>query len=132
MTSPPAIHAEAKFDHNRFLHALAEVESGDDPNKVGAAGERTRWQITPEVWKQHLLNWPFAKFSGFHALARKCADMHLRWLIRSLEVDGVCITPSTLATCWRFGLHGGMELIKAGKIPDSANRVRNLYYAQVP
>lgn len=36
-----------------WMDALALVESGDNPQAVGRHGERTRYQVTPAVWRQH-------------------------------------------------------------------------------
>ena len=33
--------------------ALSQIESGDDDQAVGAAGEVSRYQISPEVWKRY-------------------------------------------------------------------------------
>jgi hypothetical protein len=33
--------------------ALSQIESGDDDSAVGPAGEVSRYQIKPEVWRQH-------------------------------------------------------------------------------
>jgi len=33
--------------------ALSQLESGDDDSAVGAAGEISRYQIKPEVWRRY-------------------------------------------------------------------------------
>ena len=33
--------------------ALSQIESGDDDCAVGSAGEVSRYQIKPEVWRRH-------------------------------------------------------------------------------
>lgn len=33
--------------------ALSQIETGDNDTAVGAAGEVSRYQLKPEVWKQH-------------------------------------------------------------------------------
>ena len=33
--------------------ALSQIESGDDDNAVGAAGEISRYQMKPEVWRRY-------------------------------------------------------------------------------
>ena len=33
--------------------ALSQIESGDDDHAVGAAGEVSRYQIKPEVWRRY-------------------------------------------------------------------------------
>ena len=127
----PAIHAPA-FETAVFLHALAEVESGNDPKKIGRRGERTRWQISEAVWQDYMFGRSFAKYCAVDRLAADCANRHLAWLVRELTHRNIAITPEHLATCWRWGLTGGIDkILRYRKIPESAVRVGNLYREEI-
>ena len=128
--TPPAIVFRATplyFD--RFLNALAEVESGNDWTKIGSKGERTAYQFTRATWNQHARGVPFELSAEpqFRSYAEKMAREHLAYLVLKLTDRNLTITPERLATVWRFGLNGGIKLILQDKTPDSSQRVRNLY-----
>lgn len=36
-----------------YLRSIAQIETGDNPTKIGRQGERTRWQIRRLEWEQH-------------------------------------------------------------------------------
>lgn len=44
--------ASQAFAMDRF-EALSMIESGDNDKAIGAAGEISRYQITPEIWKSN-------------------------------------------------------------------------------
>lgn len=91
-------------DLSLLLHCIAQVESGDDDSKIGPKGERSRYQISERVWRQH---WSTAPFSCCHGMvATITADLHVDWLDRKLSY-GVWDTFKAypLAWCW----HGGLE-----------------------
>lgn len=43
-----------------LILAIALIESGNDPTKIGKNGERTEFQITRTVWKEHSVR-PFGE-----------------------------------------------------------------------
>jgi len=50
---PPAVsHKPAVLD-NRRLFALGAIETGNNDNEIGQAGEVSRYQIMPSVWKHY-------------------------------------------------------------------------------
>jgi hypothetical protein len=113
----------------KFLDAIAQVESENDWKKIGAKGERTIWQFKRATWNQHARGVPFELSAEpqFRSYAEKVAREHVAWLILKLTERNLPITPENTATCWRFGFSQGSRLIRQGKIPDSSQRVRNLY-----
>jgi hypothetical protein len=42
-----------QLDELRFLQAVALVETAGNDNAIGAAGERSRYQIAEITWRQH-------------------------------------------------------------------------------
>lgn len=117
--TPPAIHAPANLDERRLLHAIAEVESGNRWSMVGAAGERTAYQIKESVWIQHMAGtgYTFALFAENRIVGMACAKMHLRWIEHRLWLHGLEVTPKNVATCWRVGLAAGVQLIQLHRWP---------------
>jgi hypothetical protein len=91
------------LDELRFLQAVALVETAGNDNAIGAAGERSRYQIAPITWRQHEPNLPHSWCKG--TLADAVALRHLRWIRRNLpakERDDVAV----VAACWNLGLTG--------------------------
>ncbi len=98
-----ALTAQAAFDADKFLTALAAKETGLAWNgKPGPCGELSRWQIMPEVWAQHMPGVPF-EFARDAGWAEQCARLHLAWLADRIHVAGQRPTPERLATCWHYG-----------------------------
>lgn len=90
------------IDADRLAEALAQKETGTGWNgRPGAAGELSRWQITPVVWRQHSRE-PFAEARD-PAKARVVALRHLEWLADQITRAGQRVTVERLATCWHFG-----------------------------
>jgi hypothetical protein len=124
-------------DLSLLLHCIAEVETGNDDSKVGKGGERSRYQISETVWRQHQdlthnsrewMTWYFQQCCKGED-AQDIALRHLRWLDRHI----LRITPIerdfrafALAWCWKGGLSSWG---KAFSIPlnNYAVRVTNLY-----
>ena len=91
------------IDAGRFLEALAQKETGAAwDGRPGRAGELSRWQITPMVWRQHSAE-PFAIAARDEAKARAVALAHLQWLEVRIRAAGAAATPERLATCWHYG-----------------------------
>jgi hypothetical protein len=126
---------KSTVDLSLLLHCIAEVETGNDDSKVGKGGERSRYQISEVVWRQHgdeyIQKFPITSFreqcNGKDAY--NCAMSHLLWLDRHI----LHITPIerdfrafALAWCWKGGLSSWG---KAFSIPlnNYAVRVTNLY-----
>lgn len=138
-TKPPFVSP----DLSRLLRCLAEVETGNDDTKVGRGGERSRYQISEEVWNQHMSR----MVTGFGTLllvnsfwlncngkqAEICAYRHILWLDRHLPR----ITPTErlfrqfpLAWSWKGGLsswHARLDFSHKIDLNNYAVRVTNLY-----
>lgn len=83
-----------------LLAAIALVESGGNDAAIGRHGERSRYQITRTVWRQHMGRLPFVQCTTKPKLARQCAERHLGWLVK----NGVVKTSHPLAYSWNLGL----------------------------
>ena len=125
---PPAHHAPAcpAIDRERMLLCIAEVESA---NRwvVGTKGERTPWQITREVWAKHAQASDFPRCEILPRTSRHVAECHLADVITFLARNGYPVTPGYIAMVWRLGSKGCNGRLKSGRLPDSAQRVANLY-----
>lgn len=122
-TVPPAIHAPAQaqaIDGARFLAMIAAVE-GNPPHSPGGI-----YGIAAITWRQHS-KLPY-RYASFHPHNRHVAEVHYRWLERSLRQFDQPVTVYTLAACWRWGLEGGVKRMQAGRI-DYAERTANLYFS---
>ncbi len=115
------LHLQAEIDVGRFLQAIAIKETGSGWNGVpGPCGELSRWQIIQAVWRQHMGSLPFSAARD-PALARTCAQRHIRWLIAGIERRRLIATPQRVATAWHYGLS------RAGQRTRWGMEVANLY-----
>jgi hypothetical protein len=99
LSSGPAM----AWDEDRFLQALALVETANDDRAVGSAGERSRYQIGAMVWRQWEPGLPHSWCRG--QMARSVAERHVRWLRRELG-PGLRDDPAAVASAWNRGLAG--------------------------
>lgn len=125
------LHGPAKaepVDHRKLLRAIEQVE-GADYWRVGKAGERSKFQIMPEVWMQHS-GMPFYMASSNWSAAldeqERVALCHIKWLEAHLTNP----TPYRIALAWNAGL----SAVKNGRFSSAkacyARRVVNLYESE--
>lgn len=114
-----------------FLWALGEVESGSNDRAVGRAGEVSRYQILPGVWRKYSRSRDYG-----HASASPVARRHLAWLGRQYKT--YCHREATLidlACMWQVGFAGyrrhqfSPDLIGISQ-RDRARRIMNLIASQ--
>jgi len=58
------------------LEALSMIETGDNDQMVGGAGEVSRYQMMPRVWKQYSNSQAFSD----PAVSSQVAQRHVDWL----------------------------------------------------
>ena len=123
--------SSAALQRPAFLNGIAQLETGTIDvgrpcAKIGRRGERSAWQISPEVWREYCQA-PFTLASSDAMLASVVATAHLQWLRRGLERDDKPATPYNLALAWNAGLGA----VLTGKAPpgahDYAARAEALY-----
>lgn len=121
------IHAEAPLNMDRFLAAIAAVESGGDSRAIGHAGERSAYQITEAVWREET-SLPFSRaFNDADAFA--VARKHAYTLIWALRGRGITPDVRRLAIAW----NGGIEAVILNKFANAdvrsyGERVNALYF----
>jgi hypothetical protein len=82
------------------LEAISMIESGNNDDAVGRAGEVSRYQIRPQVWRQ------FNQSSEYTNLrvATSVAQQHLNWLSKFyLERTGRTAEDFDLYVMWNAG-----------------------------
>lgn len=113
--------SSAALQRPAFLNGIAQLETGTiDVGrpcvKIGRRGERSAWQISPEVWREYC-EASFTRASSDSRLAAMVAAAHLEWLRLSLEQKGRPATPYNLALAWNAGLGA----VLTGKAPPGAH-----------
>lgn len=131
---PPAIYAPAHINEKILLEAIADVETGNDWHKEGKHGETGAYQIKQSVWEQHMrgTGYSWALFRHNRIVNRAVAKRHLEFIMLHLPHNGIRVTPINIAACWNLGLEGGVAAIRIKRIPDSADRVQNIYEDLTP
>jgi soluble lytic murein transglycosylase-like protein len=114
----------ARSGRDAFLRAIAEVETGNNPRKVGRLGERGQYQFRQATWRQHTRQ-PFRDAHN-PSIAHAVASRHYDWILQQLERNGKRATPYMVAAAW----NSGIGRVTSGRIPaaskDYAQRVVNL------
>lgn len=114
----------ARSGRDAFLRAIAEVETGNNPRKVGRLGERGQYQFRQMTWRQHTKQ-PFRDAHN-PAVAHAVAARHYDWILQQIERSGKRATPYMVAAAW----NSGVSRVTSGRIPasskDYAQRVVNL------
>jgi hypothetical protein len=92
--------ATAPVSDAALLSAIAEVESGNNPARVGRYGERTRLQILPTTWRQ------FSRLphtAGNRAETDRVARAYLSYIRTRIRERGLPETPFYIAAAWNAG-----------------------------
>lgn len=124
--------ADAKvLNEERMLQCIAQLETGATNTsravrKIGRAGERSAWQITPAVWAKYSTA-PFTRASSDARLGNVVAAAHLRWLRLELRGAGVRVDPFRLALAWNAGLSAAVNDKAPPGARDYAARAVALY-----
>lgn len=94
-------------NYEALLWAIAEKETFNRDHIIGPSGERSKYGLMREVWRQH--KYAASIFAdeckGWTAMG--CALGHLHWLDRNLPrktITEVYNRPYVLAWCWHGGL----------------------------
>lgn len=130
---PFADHASAQeglpsIDADRLLDAIAQVESGNNPNAVGRKGEVTAYQLLPCNW--HAMTGRPLSDASNPKIAHEIALAWLRTLALDLRLDNLPVTPENLAWSWKSGLRGVLLKKWAAQASRSyVTRVLALYRA---
>jgi len=116
-------HSAFGFDADKFLHAIALVETNNRMDLVGASGERSRYQFMRATWEQYS-RIPFERASVDVAEAERVAHAHLTWVQKTL---GDKATPYNVALVWNAGLGNFRRNKLLPRHHGYAERVSNLY-----
>lgn len=68
-----------EFSYDRFLNAIATIETGNNPNAIGRAGERSVYQFMESTWYDRT-DKAFVLATEDPDLAREVAIKHARWV----------------------------------------------------
>lgn len=130
------IPASNLLDLSLLLACIAEVESGNNDSLIGKHGERSRYQITKEVF----YSWCPADNSDFEycchgRVAKFVAERYLNWLNLVIPHKSALenyMREYSLAWCWNSGLWswtkpGSIKYTDTISINNYATRVSNLY-----
>jgi len=107
-----------------FLVAIAMVESGENDLATGKAGETSRYQITPLVWRAYARP---GESPIVQADAERVAVRFIEAeLIPALKRRERPVTVKSLAACWNYGPKASYSEWPR-RVEDYAGRVATLY-----
>lgn len=97
-----------------LLAAIAIVESNNNDNAVGKAGERSRYQIMEYTWYKHS-TMQFETFACHDPIAKLVAENELRDIVMSLHRARVDIDILSISACWNAGVTGYLKHHRGGE-----------------
>lgn len=123
-------------NHHIQVAALAQIESGGRDNKIGANGERSKYQIMKSVWDDYhkdLDQTPFEKCKGRLATATAIAHA-VRLRDRFFDRKGIFPSSAQFYCMWNMGFEGFAKrdfLVSAcpRRVQERAERFANLVAA---
>lgn len=83
-----------------LLRAIAQVETGNTPGKIGRYGERTRVQIMPATWRRFSR---VPQSAGDRAETNRVARAYLAYIRRRLRARGLPENTFYIAAAWNAG-----------------------------
>ena len=113
-------------DDALLLWAIAERDSGNNPDAIGSRGEFTRYQFMPETWRHYTDATP-EQARRNPEIADAVARMHLADLKDELRRGGLKPTPRLLALAWNAGSPAVIRRELLGAHLRYAEHVVNLY-----
>ena len=108
-----------------LLRCIADVESHDVFNKIGAHGERSQYQIMYDTWTMYS-KVPFnqAGQSENQPEVQRVVKMHIGTIKKAILKRGWKVNPYNIALAWNGGPN---RLVYLFRNKDYAERVSNLY-----
>lgn len=113
-------------DLEALLWAIRQVETGDNPRRVGSLGERSAYQFMRATWEQHT-RWRFELNAQNPTIADEVARRHARWIFREMERQRMGTEVIFFAAAW----HYGASVMARHARSDYARRVDALYRDRV-
>lgn len=105
-----------------LLAAIATVETGNNPSRLGHCGERSQLQILPETWRE-FSRMPHSRAATNRAETERVARAYLSVIRHRLRTRGLPETPFYIAAGWNAG--PGWRHLSSGTI-SYAERVANI------
>lgn len=129
----PYVPPLKSVDLSLLLHCIAQVETGGNDRKVGPCGERSKYQITYDVWHD-ITGLGHRNFLNHcrDNVAADCAMRHVQWLDKTIpRISDIERNFREFAIAWAW--HGGASSWTASgqnttrALNNYAVRVTNLY-----
>jgi hypothetical protein len=105
-----------------LLSAIATVETGNNPARLGHSGERTQLQIMPGTWRK-FSRIPHSQAAANPVETDRVARAYLAQIRARLQSRGLPETPFFIAAAWNAG--PGWKTLTSGTI-SYAERVANI------
>lgn len=118
--------------HTNNVCALALIESGDNMKAVGAAGERTAWQIKPATWRAYTKPGEKLRMTSRTDAFVIAARIYTHNEVRFVTVHGRRPAAWEVYAMWNLGWDGfkrrGFNLARCPRVTrDAALRYSNLW-----
>lgn len=120
------LYGSNELNTNALLKSISDAETAGRYWKIGAAGERSQYQIKSDVWKKysHVPFWR-ATQREYQEEAKRVASCYIDEIVNRLERRGINVNARSVALRW----NGGVNQTKFSRHTASyASRVNNLYH----
>jgi len=125
LSSFVGVFGDNSLNTNSLLKSISDVETGGWHGRIGAAGERSQYQIKSDVWKKYS-SIPFWKASlrDYQSEARRVAICYINEIAHTLDERNVSVDHRSIALRWNGGINRTHFLRRHISYAD---RVSNLY-----
>ena len=118
--------------HTNNVCAIAMIESGDDMKAVGAAGERTAWQIMPSTWRAYTKPGEKLRMTSRTDAFVIATRIYTHNEVRFVTAHGRRPAAWEVYAMWNLGWDGfkrrGFDLARCPRVTrDAAMRYANLW-----
>ena len=120
------LYGSNELNTNALLKSISDAETAGRYWKIGAAGERSQYQIKSDVWKKysHVPFWRAAQ-REYQEEAKRVASCYIEEISNRLERRGISVNARNVALRW----NGGVNKTRfSGHTVSYASRVNNLYH----
>lgn len=120
----------AEISVPKLSESIKDVENTPHYH-IGAAGERSAWQIKQEVWEAHTQKpfwWASSPDSKHVSETKRVVVMHILWIRRRLQTLQLQDTPRSIALVYKAGYGRCLAHKPRRADTDYAKRVENVYF----
>lgn len=136
VTCPNVTYPSKPSDHIDLPSMMAAIVAVENTPRYlpGRNGERSEFQLTEAVWRQHSrMPFSWASSNKPHCIqeTQRVVRAHLKWIFRCLHSDGQVITPYSVGAIYKVGWKHFCEFQLTPEDQEYAYRIATVYQEEL-